>query len=300
MFRILHGLAASASVAALLVAAPVTATAQVSAARPVTDTAHLVSVWDAPDAKVRILDRQAVTATVSVSTVRGSGDTALCTAYTSTFTLHWQAVGGHKLTAVVTQDYGFGYGWRALDTTSWQMTPAGQVFDEQAPVVTQWYRTASNRPSSRCPSATGTINHVEIYADGAPRHEPVRSIVKPPSRNHLAAVWTWPDQVSIVSPARVAVSLNFYTELEQPQGPCEAHFTEIDVSVTALDQARIIAIGTRAPGGPMQYQNGNTDSYGLGAAGHEWFLTGTTTKSPLCPPDTFGPDRIEIYTDLGR
>lgn len=301
-----HGATASMAVMALMVAtAPSVATAapasSLAAARaPTQATSHLGSTWDAPDAKARILDHQAVTATVSVSTARAPGDNALCTAYISTFTIRWQALGDHKLTAVVTHDDGFGYGWRALDTTTWEMTPTGQVLDEQAPVVTQWYLNGTHRLSALCPADTSTINHVEIYVDGAPRHEPTRSIVKPPSKNHLAAVWSWPDQVRIVPPARVAVSLNVYHEIEQPQGPCEAHFTEIDVTFTALGSARIIAVGIRAPGQPIQYQNGNTDTYGLGTTSHEWFLTGTNTKSELCPADIVSTDRIEVYTDLGR
>jgi hypothetical protein len=303
-----QGFTASTAVAALVVAivplvaaTEATASSAVTARPPAQSTSHLGSTWDAPDAKVRILDHQAVTATVSVSTVRTPSDNALCTAYTSTFTLSWQALAGHKLTAVVTHDDGFGYGWRALDTTTWEMTPAGQVFDEQAPVVTQWYLNGTHRQSPLCPADTRTINHVEIYVDGAPRHEPNRSIVKPPSRNHLAAVWTWPDQVSVVPPAaRVSVSLSEYHEIEQSEGPCEAHFTEIDVTFTALGSARIIAVGVRQPGYPIQYQNGNTDSYGLGTTSHEWFLTGTNTKSELCPADTVSTDRIEVYTDLGR
>ncbi len=307
MFHSHRALAASVGMAALVVSvlpAAVASAVQVPAAPaakpPVQSTSHLASTWDAPDTRARILDRHAVRATVSVSTVRTPGDNPLCTAYTSTFTLRWQAIGDHRLTAVVTHDDGFGYGWRALDTIRWEMTPAGQVLDEQAPVVTRWYLNGTHRQSARCPMDIRTVNHVEIYVDGAPRHELTRSIVKPPSRNHLAAVWTWPDRVRIVAPARVAVSLNEYHEIEQPDGPCEAHFTEIDVTFTALGAARIIAVGVQAPGQPIQYQNGNTDSYGLGTTSHEWFLTGTDTRSELCPADTFSTDRIEIYTDLGR
>lgn len=299
--RFAASMAAAALVAALAPSAAAAPAPSVTAAKPATQsTSHLGSTWDAPDTMVRILDRREVTGSVSVSTVRTPTDNTVCTLYTSTFTLRWQAIGGHKLTAVVTEDDGFGYGWRALDTTTWNMTPTGEVVDEQAPVVTQWYLNGTHRPSPLCPAGTRTINHVEIYVDGAPRHEPTRSIVKPPSRNHLAAVWTWPTQVSILAPPRVAVSLNEYHEIEQPDGPCEAHFTEIDVSFTALGSARIVAVGIRAPGQPMQYQNGNTDSYVLGVGAHEWFLTGTDTKSALCPADTVSVDRVEVYTDLGR
>jgi hypothetical protein len=308
MSRPRHLFAAATALASLVIAVPpftaagAATTSPVTATRPTTQaTSHLASTWDAADAKVRILDRRAVTATASVSTVRTpSSDNALCNAYTSTFTLRWNAIGGHKLTAVVTHDYGFGLGWRALDTTTWQMTPAGQVMDEKAPVVTRWFLKGTHRHSALCPNDTGTTNHVEIYVDGPPRHEPTHSIVKPPSRDHLAGVWTWPSGVTVPRPARVAVSLNVYREIEQPVGVCEAHFTEIDVTFTALGSARIIAVGVRAPGQPIQYQNGNAASFGLGVGSHEWFLTGTHTKSDLCPADTISTDRIEVYTDQGR
>jgi hypothetical protein len=286
----------------LILGGGVASTSPAAAAPASTEVAtHLGSTWDAPDAAARIQDHQAVTAEVAVDTVLTPTDNALCDLYVSTFTISWQALAGHTLTAVITEDDGFGFGWRALDTTTWTMTPSGQVFDEQSPVVRTWYLAGTHRSDpAACPRDSRTINHVEIYVDGAARHITTRSIVKPPSENHLAAVWTWPDLVTIVDPARVAVSQTFFEDIEAPEGLCEAHFVEVDLTVTAVGSARIIAVGTRSPGAAIQYQRGDSDGYSLGIGSHVWFLTGTRTRSDLCPPDTLSQDRIEIYTDAGK
>lgn len=264
-------------------------------------TSHLGSTWDAPDTTVRVLDRKALTATASVETVLTPTDNALCDLYTSTFTLRWQAKPGHVLAVVVTHDDGFGSSWRRIDADSWTMSPSGVVQDEISPVVRAWYVRGTHRSDARiCPPGSGTVNHVEIQVEGPPRHEATKSVVKRPSRNHLAAVWSWPGQVTSIEPVRVQVTQSTYTEVEAPVGLCEAHLTELDLNVQAVGDNRIIAVGQRMPGGSIQYQNGASQTFSMGVVAHEWFLTGTGTKSAACPADTVSQDRIEIYTDQGR
>jgi hypothetical protein len=103
--------------------------------------------------------------------------------------------------------------------------------------------------------------------------------------------------VQLFSPSRLGVNLNVYQEQGQ-LGPCQSIKTEIDVTFTAKDPARIIAIGYHSPGTPIHYQNGNSNSYQLGTVGEQWVLTGTHKKSDKCPADTLSQDRIEIYTDI--
>lgn len=294
LILVLGGGIASASPAA---AASTSASTSASA----TDASHLGSTWDAPDAGARIQDHRAVTADVAVDTVLTPTDNAVCELYVSTFTITWRALAGHTLTGVVTEDDGFGYGSRTIESTIWTMTPSGEVFDQQSPVVRTWYLTGTHRSDPAvCPRDSRTINHVEIYVDGAGRHPTTRSVVRPPSRNHLAAVWTWPDVATVVDPARVAVTQTFFEEVGAPTGLCEPRFLEVDLTVTAIGSARIIAVGIHSPGTPIQYQRGDSDTYVLGIGGNEWFLTGTRTRSQLCPPDTPSQDRIEIYTDAGK
>ena len=264
-------------------------------------TSHVGSTWDASDTMAHIQDPTAVAATVSADKVLTPTDNPVCDLYTTTFTIAWQAAAGRTLTAVVVEDDSYGYGWRALETSNWTMTPSGQVWDEQSPVVQNWYLKGTHRSDPNvCPRGSRTINRVEIYVDGPAPHPGAGSSIKPPSRNHLAVVWTWPDQVRVLDPARVSVSLSFYYELESSEGLCEAHVTELDTRFTAIGSARIIAVGVRSFGTSMHYQNGDTDSYVLGTVAHEYFLTGTTTKSSLCPADQVSTDRIDIYTDTGK
>ena len=260
-------------------------------------SSHLGSTWDAPARQVRVQDPAAVSATVKTATVVTSTADPRCDLYTTTFTLRWVARGGHRLTAVVTQYDDFSSIWRALDSTTYTMSPDGVVLDEQAPVVQRWFLRGTHLTSAACPRDTRTTNHVEIYVDGPPRGHQPASIVKPPSRDHLAVIWSFPLSVRTFAPARVTVSTSVYEEIEAPVGPCEAHFTEVDLTFQAVGNARIIAVGLRRPGEPVIYQNGDSDQFGLGVGSHQYFLTGTSQRSSLCPPDQLSQDRIEIYTD---
>lgn len=262
---------------------------------------HVVSTWDAPDKRATVWDHGAVSAEASADTVLTPTDNAVCDLYTTTYTLRWQALGGHRLTAVATESDDFGYGWRRLDSTTWQMTPDGLVYDEKSPLALHWYLKGTHRQdASRCPRDSRTVNHVEIFADGAPVPGEPDSFVDAPSRPHLALAWDWPDDVTTYRTQRATADLSAYHEVAQPEGPCEAHITELDLHVTAVPPARIIAVGTRAPGEPMRYQRGDAPSYSLGIVAYEWFLTGTTTRSDTCPPDTLSQDRVEVYTDTKR
>lgn len=230
-----------------------------SASAP-TASSHLASTWDAPNSRARVYDRGAVSVTVEPATVHLPSENLDCELYSTTFAIRWQAEEGHRLTAVVTHDDGYGYTWMALDATTWTMSPDGAVASSQAPVVQQWYRRGTRHSDPRvCPRDTATTNHVEIYTDGPPRHERQRSIVKPQSKNHLALVWEYPHSVRTIAPTRAALNLSTYVETEQPEGACEARLTEIDLTFRAVGSARIIAVGERQPGEPIQYQNGNSD-----------------------------------------
>lgn len=286
--------------AAALVPAGSTATAT-AAPQPTTtqqqSASHLGATWDAPNTRVKIYDPHAVSATVVKTIQQSVTDNPVCDLYIATYTLTFTAINGHRLTAEVTQDDNFGESFTALDTTVFKMTPDAVVASDQAPTQQLWFLKGTHQSSAQCPPNLRTTNHVEIYVSGkGPRI--THSIVRPPSERHLAAVWTWPTGVRISSPPRITVNLNIYQELGTPQGACQETETEIDVSFTAREPARIIAVGVHAPGTPTHYQNGNADSFVLGAVGHEWFLTGTHTKSRRCPADTVSTDRIEVYTDV--
>lgn len=264
-------------------------------------TSHLGSTWDAPSSHVRVFDRKAVSATVTPFTERTPTDNPRCDLYTTTFPMRWQAAPGHKLTAIVTEDDTYAYSWTALDTATWTMSPGGQVSSDRAPVVQRWYRHGTHRPDpTLCPRDTRTVNHVEMYVDGPPRHALRRSIVKPPSRDHRALVWEYPHSVWTIAPARATVRQTVYRDTEAPDGLCEAHVTEIDLVFQAVGTARIIAVGERRPGEWIIYQNGDSEEFSRGVVAHDYFLIGTDQKSQLCPADRLSQDRIEIYTDVGR
>jgi hypothetical protein len=116
-------------------------------------------------------------------------------------------------------------------------------------------------------------------------------------------VWEHPSTFTTVGPQRVtATEQSLYTEWETPEGDgaCQALFTESWWTFEAVGDARIIAVGREEPGGPVVYQNGDVSSLGGGYTSHEYFLTGTTQKSDLCPPDRLSAERLEIYTDAVR
>ena len=262
------------------------------------DTAsHLASTWDAPRGGVRIFDTSAVSATVTTDVERKSTDNAVCDLFVTTYTIDWRARAGHLLTAVVTEDDDYGMSWRGLNTTSWTMSPEGVVFDETSPVIQNWYLAGTHRSNPNvCPRDSRTVNHVEIYVDGPPRHPMTRPIIRPPAKSRLSAVWTWPDQVLLRDPDAVAVTQSFYYEVEDADGPCEARMTELDLGITAKGGERIVAVGLRAPGERIQYHNGDSANLSLGIVAHEWVLKETGVKSSLCPDDTYSQDRVEVYT----
>ena len=297
MIRISPRLLVTLAVAAVVVPAISASTAVAAAPQSSTPPTHLGATWDAPNTKAKIYDPKAIQATVSKTVQQSPTDNAVCDLYTATYTLTFTAINGHHLTAQVTQDDGFGESFTALDTTVFTMTPDAVIASEQAPTQQLWFLKGTQQKSDQCPPDLRTTNHVEIYVSGkGPKIN--HSIVRPPSRNHLAAVWTWPTGVQIVNPPRLTVNLNVYQELGQPQGPCQATENEIDVTFTvSSDTTRIIAVGYHSPGSPTHYQNGNSDSYQLGTVGYHWFLTGTHKKSHKCPADTVSQDRIEIYTN---
>jgi hypothetical protein len=289
------------SAAVLALWAPAGASPAAAAPVETDSSSHLASTWDAPDARVVVRDPAVLTARARVDTVLTSGASAACDLRTTTYTLTWTARAGHLLTAVVTQDDGFGSSWRRVDAATWTMSPSGVVLDSTAPVVRQWFVRGTHRSDPAvCPRDTRTVNHVEVYADGAAPNPGARPVVHAPPRNQLAAVWRWPGDVEVVDPARVEVTQQTYTEVEAPVGPCEAHLTEVDVHVSALGDARIVALGSRSPGAEVQYQNGDSAGFSQGVVAHEWFLTGTTTRSDLCPADTVTQDLLAVYTDQGR
>jgi hypothetical protein len=295
MIRISLRLLASVVVAAALVPAVTDATAA-AASQTSTPPTHLGATWDAPNTAVKVYDSKAIRGTVAKTVQQSATDNPLCDLYIATYTLTFTAINGHHLTSQVIQGDDFSAGFQALDTTVFAMTPGGATIFEQAPTQQLWFLKGTQQKSAECPLDLRTTNHVEVYVSGK-GHKVTHSIVKPPSKSQLAAVWTWPTGVQLYSPPRLGVNLNIYQELEQPEGPCQATFTEVDVTFTTKDAARIIAVGLRSPGSPIQYQNGNSDSYGLGIGQHEWFLTGTHKKSRKCPADTLSQNRIEIYTD---
>ncbi|HEU5271757.1 MAG TPA: hypothetical protein VFU36_17660 [Jatrophihabitans sp.] len=288
-------LLASVAAAAALVPAVTGATAAAASQSSAPPT-HLGATWDAPNTTAKIYDSDAIRATVSKTVQQSATDNPVCDLYIATYTLTFTAINGHLLTSQVIEGDDFSQGFQALDTTVFAMTPDGGTIFEQAPTQQLWFLKGTQQKSSQCPPDLRTTNHVEIYVSGK-GHRITHSIVRPPSKSHLAGVWTWPTGLQLFSPPRLGVDLEVYQELEQPQGPCQNTFTEIDVRVTAKQSVRIIAVGVRAPGLPIRYQNGNSDSYGLGTGQNEWFLTGTHKKSSKCPRDTLSENRIEIYTD---
>ena len=294
MIRLSMRLVASAAAVAALVPAITGATAA-AASQSSTPSTHLGATWDAPNTTAKIYDSDAIRATVSKTVQQSATDNPVCDLYIATYTLTFTAINGHHITSQVIDGDDFSKGFQALDTTVFAMTPTGGTIFEQAPTQQLWFLKGTHQTSAECPPDLRTTNHVEIYVSGkGPRI--TRSIVRPPSKSHLAGVWTWPTGVQLLSPPRLGVNLNIFQEQGQ-QGPCQSIESEIDVSFTAKDPARIIAVGIRSPGSPIQYQNGNADSYLLGTVGEQWFLTGTHKKSHKCPADTLSQNRIEIYTD---
>jgi len=295
MIRISLRLVATVAAAAALVPAVTGATAA-AASQSSTPPTHLGATWDAPNTAAKIYDSKAIRATVAETVQQSATDNPVCDLYTATYTLTFTAINGHRLTSQVIQEDSYSSGFRVLDTTVFAMTPDGGTIFEQAPTQQLWFLKGTQQKSAECPPDLRTTNHVEIYVSGkGPQIH--HSIVKPPAKSHLAAVWTWPTGLQLFSPPRLGVDLNVYQELEQPQGPCQATFTEVDVTFTAKEAVRILAVGLRSPGSPIQYQNGNSDSYQLGTGQHQWFLTGTHKRSGKCPADTLSQNRIEIYTD---
>lgn len=295
MIRISLRLVASVAAAAALVPAVTGATAA-AASQSGTPPTHLGATWDAPNTSAKIYDSDAIRATVSKTVQQSATDNPVCDLYTATYTLTFTAVNGHHLTSQVIEGDDFSEGFQALDTTVFAMTPDGGTIFEQAPTQQLWFLKGTHQTSSQCPPDLRTTNHVEIYVSGK-GHRIHHSIVRPPSKSQLAGVWTWPTGVQLFNPPRLGVNLNIYQEQGQPQGACQVTETELDVTFTAKDPARIIAVGIHSPGSPIRYQNGNADSYQLGVVGEQWFLTGTNEKSHRCPADRVSQDRIEIYTD---
>jgi hypothetical protein len=295
MIRISSRLIATLAAAAVVVPAITASTVASAASEPSSPPTHLGATWDAPNTQAKIYDSKAISATVAKTVQQSPTDNPVCDLYIATYTITFTALNGHHITAEVTHDDGFGESFTALDTTVFAMTPDAAVLSDQAPTQQLWFLKGTQQTSAQCPPDLRTTNHVEIYVDGKGR-KIARSIVRPPSRSHLAGVWTWPTGLQLLSPPRLGVNLNVYQEQGQ-QGPCQSIETEIDVTFTAKDPARIIAVGIHSPGSRIQYQNGNADSYQLGTVGQQWFLTGTHRKSRKCPADTLSQDRIEIYTD---
>jgi hypothetical protein len=293
----LSGRLAVTMAAAIALIPMVTGVTADAAAQPGTSPSHLGATWDAPNTKAKIYDTDAIRATVSKTVQQSATDNPVCDLYIATYTLTFTAVNGHRLTSQGIYGDDYSVGFQVLDTTVFSMVPggAGTIF-EQAPTQQLWFRKGTQQTSTECPPNLRTTNHVEIYVDG--KGHPIRhSIVKPPSKNELAAVWTWPTGVRLYGPPRLGVNLSIFQELEPPEGVCQATATEVDLTFTTRTAARIIAVGIRSPGSPIQYQNGNSDNFGLGIVQHQWFLTGTHKKSGKCPADTLSQDRIEIYTD---
>lgn len=274
--------------------------AAVSGPASAQETSHIAATWDAPDSAARVYDHGAVSADVSTRTVRTPTDNARCDLYTSTVTIVWHATGGHRFTAISVSDDDYAIGMRALDTTAWSMLPTNQVWDAKAPVLQRWYLHDTKQSSRLCPPDHASLNHVEMYVDGPAPSSAKIVPVKPPSRNHLATLWRWPDGVTTYAPERVQTDAHLYYEDEgiDPATGCTVLFTEVDLTFTALDGARIIAVGLGAPGQPTAYQRGNAATYQLGVGQHEYFLHGQ--KSATCPPDQLSQNRVEIYVDAGR
>lgn len=259
---------------------------------------HIGSTFDVLDRGVlHIQDHSAVTADVSAKTVLVPTSNTACDEYTTTYTITWTARDGHLLTSVIEHYDDFSLSYTALGTKTFSMTPDAVVRSDQSPTISRWFvKGTHKRDPKLCPRDIRVVNHVEIWVDGKQRHPEPSAIVRPPSREHLAAVWQWRTDVDIVKPARVDVTLNTYRETGTGD-TCYSVQTELDVNVTAIGSNRIIAVGVRAPGQDIAYQRGDAASWGLGIVGQSYFLNGTHKKSRLCPRDTLSQDRIEIYTE---
>jgi hypothetical protein len=280
------------------VVVPTAAGAVTTQSTHATASTHVASTWDAPDTGVRILDRRAVRADVTVDRQLVPTNNPVCELHTTTLTIVWTALNGHRLTSVVDNYDDYSLSFTALNTATFSMTPTGQVLDEQSPVLSHWVRKDTHRPDPRlCPRDTRSVNHVEIWVDGPPRHHQPNSLVQPPSKDHLAAGWTWFDDIDVLRPARVAVTTNVFHEVDDLDGPCEVHVTELDLFFTAVGANRIIAIGERSPGSATHYQRGDDTSFVRGVVGQHYFLDGTLKHSSRCPHDTVSQNRIEIYTE---
>lgn len=263
------------------------------------ETDHIAATWDSSGA-LRVYDHGAIAADLTTQSTQTPTDNARCDLYTSTVSIVWNAVGGHRFTAIAASDDDFAAGWRALDSTTWRMLPSNEVWDAKAPVLQNWYLHGTKRSSALCPPDHASLNHVEMYVDGPAPSSAKITPVKPPSKDHLATLWRWSGGVTSYAPPRVQTQESYHHEDEgvDPTTGCTVRFTEVDLTFTALDGARIIAVGSGAPGQPTVYQRGNASTYGLGVGEHEYFLDGQ--KSSTCPPDQLSQDRIEIYTDVNR
>jgi hypothetical protein len=266
------------------------------------DGSFVASTWDTPAKGVHVYDTSAISGMVNAVTAREPTDNASCDLYVTTYTITWVAKAPHVLTSVLTEDDSFGLSWERLDTTTWSLLPDAYVESHKAPVVRHWYVKGTHRSDPQlCPRDTRTTNHVEISVDGTATKPIPQTFVASPPRSHLAMTWDHPSTFTTVGPERVtATPQSVYTEWETPIGDCQALFTESWWTFEAVGDARIIAVGQRQPGGPVVYQNGDVASIGGGYTSHEYFLTGTTQKSDLCPADQLSADHIEIYTDAIR
>ena len=281
-------------------AASASASASASANHP-QQTTHLGSTWDAPDTTVRIFDHHAISADVSADRQLVPTDNPVCELYTTTLTITWNALNGHLLTSTVNEYDDFSSSYSALNTTTYSKTPTAQVQSDQSPVLSQWYRKDTHKSDPTvCPRDSRSVNYVEIRVDGSPRHQQPGSIVKPPSADHLAVVWTWFEDIDVIHPTRVQASTNVYREMDDIDGPCEVHVTELDLFFTATGSNRIIAIGERSPGSPTHYQRGDDTTFVRGIVAQQYYLDGTHTSSKLCPRNTVSQNRIEIYTEATR
>lgn len=267
---------------------------------------HIASTWDYPSPVVRNFDTQAVTGTVETVTVKDSTANPNCDLYQTTYTIRWQTSGGHVITALAYYDNSFGAAFLRpgpQPVTSWALTPQGPTAFEQSPVAQNWFVKGTKRTDpSICPRDTLTVNHFEVIVDGAPSDSAAvrteqRSLVPPPSPPHLAAVWTGPDNNTIVAPARLTVDQNVFTEPFNETEDCVGIVRIAEMTWQTTGDARIIAFGQTDANGVIQYQRGDATSISRGTGFVEWFLRGTTEKSPLCPPDSPSWGRFEVYTD---
>ena len=180
------------------------------------------------------------------------------------------------------------------------MLPSNEVWDAKAPVLQNWYLHGTKRSSELCPADHATLNHVEMYVDGPAPSSAKIIPVKPPSKDHLAALWRWPGGATTYAPTRVQTQESYYHEDERSRPGHRMHGPVHRIGAD-LHRARRRPHhcgrdrGTwaddRLPTRQRQHLRARRRSARV--------LLGRTEVQPL-PTTELSQDRIEIYTDVGR